>query len=208
MPSLPERAEIMLNRTKEASRKLPLTRLQKGKRYAAIVMLLGLAYSTYANVRSGQIDTEPVITSIAPTVVFFLTVHLISYFSPKSKFEKAMVWFGLGFVALVAFGISGFHIWELTVRNGQHWIIALFYPFIIDIPTALATAILVQKVSTNSNRTTQAKTDTTPQSAPNSTSVVKTPQKRTTATKSTKPATPRKRVPATTKPVIQETVNV
>lgn len=188
----------MLNRT---NRRNPPTRLQKGKRYALVVMILGLAYSTYANVRSGQIDAEPIITSVLPTIVFFGTVHLISYFSPKSKFEKAMVWFGLGFVALVAFGISGFHIWELTVRNGQDRIIALFYPFITDIPMALATVILVQKVSTNAKQTTVAK--------PTETVIpVKTPQKQTTASKPAKVATPRKRVPTTTKPVIQDTADV
>lgn len=188
----------MFNRTKEAKRKLPLTRLQKGKRYALLVMLLGLAYSTYANVRSGAIDAEPIITSVAPTIVFFGTVHLIAYYTPKNKFEKGLVWFGLGFVALVAFGISGFHIWELTVRNGQHWIVALFYPFIVDIPTALATAILIQKVSTNAKPTKVDKPE-------EEVVAVQSPQKQT---KPPVKRAPRKAVPHTTKPDIQDKVNV
>ncbi len=191
----------MLNRTKAAKEKkpkIPLTRLQKGKRYALLVMLLGLAYSTYANVRSGAINAEPIITSVAPTIVFFGTVHLIAYFTPKNKFEKGLVWFGLGFVAVIAFGISGLHIWELTVRNGQHWIVALFYPFIIDIPTALATAILIQKVSTNQTKPIQAKQTETVISVQSPQITTKPPVKRA----------PRK---ATTKPQIQAetpTVNV
>jgi hypothetical protein len=188
----------MLNRTKEAKRRIPITRLQKGKRYAFLVMLLGLAYSTYANVRSGAINAEPIVTSVVPTIVFFGTVHLIAYYNPKNKFEKGLVWFGLGFVALVAFGISGFHIWELTVRNGQHWIVSLFYPFIIDIPTALATIILIQKVSTNAKPTKEDK--------PNEMVVsVQSPQKQT---KAPIKRAPRKAVPTTTKPQIQDKVSV
>lgn len=174
----------MLNRTNEADdskRKLPLTKLQKGRRYAGIALILGLSYSTYANVRSGMMGVEPVITSVAPTIVLFITVHLMSYFNPKNAFERVLVRFGLGFVALVAFGVSGFHIWQVSVTNGQHWIIALFYPVIIDIPTMLATAILVQKVSTN---TAPQKTDTSPKTP----QVAKTPAKRAAATKSTTPA--------------------
>jgi len=179
----------MANRTEETKAKRVLTPLQKGKRYALLTLILTGAYSTYANVRSGQIAAEPVITSIAPTFVFFLTVHLLSYFTPKSTFQKVLVYGGLGFVTLVAFGISGFHIWELTVRNGQMWYVAIFYPFIVDVPSAIATVILVQKVTTSKNNTSQAKTD-------NLTIPPIPPQKK---------ATPRKAVPrvrTNTKPKI------
>jgi len=185
----------MANRTNETKAKNPLTRLQKGKRYALLALIITGSYSTYANVRSGQIAMEPVITSVAPTIVFFLTVHLISYFTPKTRFQQVLVYGGLGFVTLVAFGVSGFHIWELTVRNGQLWWVALFYPFMIDVPSAIATVILVQKVSTNGNNTKQGKTDETPIPAQTTTGGTM-PTKRATPAKSTP------RVRTNTKPKI------
>lgn len=188
----------MANRTEETKAKNPLTRLQKGKRYALMALIITGSYSTYANVRSGMIAAEPIVTSIAPTFVFFLTVHLLSYFTPKNTFQRVLVWGGLGLVALVAFGISGIHIWELTVRNGQMWWVALFYPIIVDVPSAIATVILVQKVSTNGNQTKKVE----PVKA-----VV--PAKTTTGgTTATKSATPRKRVPATTKPPISSNATI
>jgi hypothetical protein len=186
----------MANRTNETKPRIPLTRLQKGKRYALLTLILTGGYSTYANVRSGAFNAEPIVTSVAPTFVFFLTVHLLSYFNPKDRIQRVLVYGGLGLVTLVAFGISGFHIWELTVRNGQHWIVALFYPFIVDVPSAIATAILIQKVSTNGNRPNQAKP--TEPAIP-----VQTQPSRPKATKSTTPAKPRAsraKVPVTTKP--------
>lgn len=161
-----------------------LTRLEKGKRWAIFGLLLTLGYSTYANVRSGQMMAEPIVTSVLPTAVLFFTIHLMSYFVPKNKLQMGLVWVGLGIVALVSFGVSGFHIWELTVRNGQHWIVALFYPIITDVPSAIATAILVQKVSTNQNGQTVEK----PAKAATPATPAKTTPKRTSATKSS-PAT-------------------
>lgn len=160
-----------------------LTRLEKGKRWAIFGLLLTLGYSTYANVRSGQMEAEPIITSVLPTAVLFFTIHLMSYFVPKNKVQYALVWFGLGIVALVSFGVSGFHIWELTVRNGQHWIVGLFYPIITDVPSAIATAILVQRVSTNQSGQTVEKPVKAVTPAKKAVPAKTTP-KRTSATKS------------------------
>lgn len=186
-----------------------LTRLEKGKRWAVFGLLLTLGYSTYANIRSGQMLAEPIITSVLPTAVLFFTIHLMSYFVPKNKVQKVLLWIGLGIVALVSFGVSGFHIWELTVRNGQHWIVALFYPIITDVPSAIATAILVQKVSTNQNGQTVEKPKATQSAAKAATPTkravpAKTTPKRTTATKST-PA-PKKTDIVSTPPIFRAAV--
>lgn len=177
----------MANRTEETNRRVPLSKGQKGRLYASGAVLLGLAYSTYANVRSGQIAAEPIITSVLPTVVLFLTIHLMNYFQPKNTLQKVLVWIGLGFVGLVAFGISGFHIIEQTIHNGQFWQVAIFYPIIVDVPTLLATAILIQKVNTTVSKPKAVETVKAPVAAKTTTGTAKPPAKRTPTRTNTKP---------------------
>lgn len=161
-----------------ANRTNPPTRYQKGRRWATITLAICGTFSLYANVRSGVFTLESVIWSGFPPLVLFMTVHVISYLSPRSKPIKVLVWLGLGFVVIVAFGASGYHIVTQAMQNGQPWYTALCYPFLADIPSLMCAAILVKKDTVT--RTTTKEPEVV-QTAP-------TPAKRTTPAKKTVPA--------------------
>lgn len=121
------------------------TRYQKGRRWATVTLAVCGAFSMYANVRSGDITLEGALWSGFPPLVLFLTVHVISYLSPRSRMSKALVYGGLGFVVIAAFAGSGFHIFEQAVQHGQPPLMALSYPLIVDIPSLMCAAILAKR---------------------------------------------------------------
>lgn len=179
----------------------PTTRYQKGRRWATATLAFCSLFSMYANVRSGQISVESVLWSAAPPTVLFLTVHVISYLTPKSRIRKALVWFGLGFVTIVAFGASGYHIVTQAMENGQPWYTALCYPFLLDIPSLMCAAVLVTKDKvTQAAQIVQAVAiPATVPTPPKATPARANAAKRATPAKTTKPAV--KASPAkTTKP--------
>lgn len=157
--------------------KTPTTRYQKGRRWATVTLAVCGLFSMYANVRSGQLALESIIWSGFPPLVLFLTVHVISYLSPRSRVSKGLVYGGLGFVVLVAFGGSAYHIVEQAMQHGQPWYTALTYPFIADIPSLMCAAVLAkrdvraeraempQERATQPKVATQAKKTTPPKSA-------------------------------------------
>jgi len=160
----------------------PLTRHQKGKRWATATLVFCGAFSIWANVRSGQMNMESAIASVVPPIVAFLTSHLISYFSPTKVGHKVLVWGGFGLVTLVAMYGSGWHIFDYVVQTGQHWSTAISYVFITDAPMLFAAAVLVQKVSTSQTKASTA-SPAKVATAPKRTSA----PKKTTAPKATKP---------------------
>lgn len=167
--------------------KPPVTRYQKGRRWATVTLAVCGLFSMYANVRSGNLALENVLWSGFPPLVLFLTVHVISYLSPRSKVSKALVYGGLGFVVLVAFGGSGWHIVTEALAHGQTWYTAWTYPFIADIPSLMCAAVLAKRdvraeraeipqvVTQPAQRTSPAKKTST--------------TKKTTAQKTPKPST-------------------
>jgi hypothetical protein len=116
------------------------------------LVLTGL-FSIWFNVRSGEIAPEPIAFSAMPVIVLFLTIHLITYLNPRKWLMKALIYFGLGLVTAVAFGMSGYHLYSEAVANGQPWLIAITYPFIVDVPSVISAVILVEKVPTAQNVT-------------------------------------------------------
>lgn len=176
----------MANRTDDRKwfrRGNPLTTYQKGRRWAFWTVVATGAFSAFSNVRSGKIEAEPIAYSVFPLFALFLAIHLIGYLNPKTKFRKGLVYVGLGITALVAFGMSGFHIYEQASRNGQPFLIALFYPFVVDFPSMIAAVVLTKKDVSLPNRTNGAKTEQAPAKVP-------------TAAKATKAAVPAKTTPA------------
>jgi hypothetical protein len=176
--------------------RIPHTRHQKGHAWATGTLAICGIFSIYANVRSGQIATEPVVISVFPPIVAFLTSKLIAYFNPKGKIAKIAVYGGFGIVCLISMGASGFHIVDTVVRNGQEWYVGLMYVFITDAPMLLAAGILVQKVPTAMTaekapepavKTVAAKA-TSPAKAAAPAKTTKPPAKRTSAAKTTKPS--------------------
>lgn len=158
--------------------RIPRTRHEKGRFWASVTLFLCGAFSIWANVRSGQLHTENVIVSVWPPIVAFLSSHLISYFSPKTKGMKAVVYGGFGLISLISMYGSGYHIVETVVATGQPWQTAIAYIFMTDAPMLLAAGILVQKVPTSASVTNRTK--------------VATPAKQTTATVPAKKTTPAK----------------
>ncbi len=136
---------------------IPSTRTQKGRAWATATLLTCGVFSLYANVRSGQLYRDSVIVSVLPPVVAFLSSHLISYFSPRTKWTKAFVYGGFGLICLFAMYGSGWHIVDFVTKAGQHWTTAIIYVFITDAPMLLAAGILIERVSTT--RTTTTKTE-------------------------------------------------
>lgn len=135
----------------------PLTRFQKGRRWSTWTLVLTGLFSIWFNVRSGEIAPEPIAFSAMPVVVLFLTIHLITYLNPRKWLMKALVYIGLGIVVAVAFGMSGYHLYSEAVHNGQPWLIAISYPFIVDVPSVISAVILVEKVPTSQVSTISAK---------------------------------------------------
>lgn len=158
-------------------RRTPLTRHQKGRRWATWTLVLTGLFSIWFNVRSGELSPEPIAMSVMPVPVLFLTVHLISYLNPRMMWHKVLVYGGLGLVVIVAFGMSGYHLWEQAVQNGQPWFIAITYPFIVDVPSTISAVILVEKVPVE--KTAQNRTQAAKQAVP---------AKKTTPAKAAKPA--------------------
>jgi len=180
--------------------RIPRTRYQKGRFWGSVLVGLTLVMSIFSNVRSTALSAEPVAYAVFPVIVLFGTIHTISYLPLKRWLSKVFVWIGLGLVAIIAFGMSGYHIYEQALRNGQPWYIAKPYPFVVDFPSIVGMLILAMK------DTTQKVVEKVPSVAKATTVPVpaKTPAKRTTATKAATPvktATPKK--PAVTpKPAI------
>lgn len=122
-------------------------------------------FSIWANVRSGQMNAESMVSSVVPPIVAFLTSHLISYFNPVKIGQKLLTWGGFGLVTVIAMYGSGWHIFDYVTQTGQHWTTAISYIFITDAPMLFAAALLVQKVptsQTSTKRTSPAKTTTAP----------------------------------------------
>jgi hypothetical protein len=183
--SLPERGLKMANRTDDSKpgiltkMRIPRTRYQKGRFWGSVLVGLTLVMSLFSNVRSTEFSAEPVAYAVFPVIVLFGTVHTISYLPLKRKISKVFVWIGLGLVAIIAFGMSGFHIYEQALRNGQPWYVAIPYPFVVDFPSVVGMLILAMK------DTTQKVIEKAPVVA-----------KATTVAKATKAAVPAKTTPA------------
>jgi hypothetical protein len=150
------------------------------------LVLTGL-FSIWFNVRSGRIAAEPIAFSAMPVIVLFLTIHLITYLNPRKWIMKALIYVGLGLVTAVAFGMSGYHLFTEAVANGQPWLIAITYPFIVDVPSVISAVILVEKVPTSQTSTVPAKA-VSPAKAAKATPTKATPAKRTSSPKKTTPA--------------------
>ena len=137
------------------------------------------AFSIYANVRSGQIEMEPVIISITPPIVAFLTSKLIAYFNPSSRIGKIAVYGGFGVICAISMLASAFHIIDTVDRNGQDWRIGLLYVFHDRCTNA----------TRSRNSGTKDTTTLTAQSTqkPQVTQPVTVPAKKTTASKTAKP---------------------
>lgn len=172
--------------------KPPVTRTEKGKRWATATLVFCGMFSIWANVRSGQMNTESVIVSIVPPIVAFLTSHLISYKNPRTIGQKVLIWGILGLIMIFAMYGSGWHIFDYVVKTGQHWTTGIVYIFITDAPMLVAATILVQKVpstaQTSTNRTKATASVAKATTAAKKTTAPKATQaaKRTNATKSTK----------------------
>lgn len=144
----------MANRTDETKSgiltrmRIPRTRYQKGRFWGAVLVALTMIMSLFSNVRSTQFSAEPVAYAVFPVIVLFGTVHTISYLPLKRRVSKAFVWIGLGLVAIIAFGMSGYHIYEQALRNGQPWYVAIPYPFVVDFPSVVGMLILAIKDTT------------------------------------------------------------
>jgi hypothetical protein len=136
--------------------KKPLTRFQKGRRWSTWTLVLTGLFSIWFNVRSGRIAAEPIAFSAMPVIVLFLTIHLITYLNPRKWLLKVLIYVGLGLVTAVAFGMSGYHLYSEAVANGQPWLIAITYPFIVDVPSVISAVILVEKVPTAQVSTVKA----------------------------------------------------
>lgn len=161
----------------------PLTRFQKGRRWSTWTLVLTGLFSIWFNVRSGRIAAEPIAFSAMPVIVLFLTIHLISYLNPRKFIMKVLIYFGLGLVTAVAFGMSGYHLFSEAVSNGQPWLIAITYPFIVDVPSVISAVILVEKVPTSQASTVKAE----PVKAVKKAAV---PAKRTSSPRAKAPAKP------------------
>jgi len=61
--------------------------------------------------------------------------------------------------------MSGYHIYEQAARNGQPFLIALFYPFVVDFPSVLAAFILVHKDVSQANGQKVEETEQAPAKA-------------------------------------------
>lgn len=168
--------------------KKSLTRFQKGRRWSTGTLVLTGLFSIWFNVRSGRIEAEPVAFSAMPVIVLFLTIHLISYLNPRKTLHKVLVYGALGFVTIVAFGMSGYHLYTQAVENGQPMLIAISYPFIVDVPSVISAVILVEKVPTAQASTNAAKTVATPAKAVKATATKAVPAKRTPSPKAKTPA--------------------
>jgi len=175
-----------------ANEKTPITKVQKGRRWATATLVLTGLFSIWFNVRSGKIAAEPILFSAMPVVVLFLTIHLISYLNPRKGMHKVLVYFGLGMVSIVAFGMSGFHLYTEAIKNGQIWIIAITYPFIVDVPSVISAVILVEKVPVARAVTQPANPakKTVPAKKASPTKATATPTKRTSSPKATIPVKP------------------
>jgi len=165
----------------------PLTRFQKGRRWSTWTLVLTGLFSIWFNVRSGRIAAEPIAFSAMPVIVLFLTIHLISYLNPRKGYMKVLVYVGLGIVTAVAFGMSGYHLFTEAVANGQPQLIAITYPFIVDVPSVISAVILVEKVPTSAIATVKAEPAkrTSPAKAAKAAQV---PAKRTSSPKAKTPA--------------------
>lgn len=165
----------------------PLTRFQKGRRWSTWTLVLTGLFSIWFNVRSGRIAAEPIAFSAMPVIVLFLTIHLITYLNPRKWLMKALIYVGLGLVTAVAFGMSGYHLYSEAVANGQPWLIAITYPFIVDVPSVISAVILVEKVPTAQASTVKAEPAkrAVPAKAAKATA---TATKRTSSPKKTTPA--------------------
>jgi hypothetical protein len=86
--------------------------------------------------------------------------------------------------------MSGYHIYEQALRNGQPWYIAIPYPFVVDFPSVVGMAILA--VKDTAVKTVQAIVK------PATPAKAATPTKSTSAAKTTKPAVPKKTAPVRT----------
>jgi hypothetical protein len=122
-----------------------------------------------------------------PVIVLFLTIHLISYLNPRKTIMKVLVYVGLGLVTAVAFGMSGYHLYSEAVSNGQPWLIAITYPFIVDVPSVISAVILVEKVPTSAIAAVKAEPAkrTSPAKAAKAAPI---PAKRTSSPKAKAPA--------------------
>jgi hypothetical protein len=172
---------------------LPHTRTQKGKGWATLTLLACATFSLWANVRSGQLYRDSIVVSVMPPIVAFCTTKLIAYFSPRTKWTKALIYGGFGLITVVAMYGSGWHIVEYVHSTGQPWATAVSYVFITDAPMLLAAGVLVQKVPMTQSRTEPAKVVQPPQAPPQPPAKKTAPAKRTTpakATKATKAAKP------------------
>lgn len=172
-----------------ANGKIPASRAKKGRRWATATLVLTGLFSIWFNVRSGQIATEPVLMSVMPVVVLFLTIHLITYLNPRTKLHKVLIYGGLGLVTIVAFGMSGYHLFTQALHNGQPVLIAITYPFIVDVPSVISAVILVEKVPverSSANRTQPTKATVPVKKA----TTAKAPTKATSKPKTASPAKP------------------
>jgi hypothetical protein len=197
-----------------AKPRIPRTKAQKGKFWATVTLLVCGAFSIFANVRSGRLESESVVVSVMPPVVAFLSSHLISYFSPRNLVGKILVYGVGGLIAIFAMYGSGWHIVEFVVRTGQPWTTAVSYVFITDAPMLLAAAILIEKVSTaRSDANAANRTTTTPKTKATTPVKQAPPAKATVAAKTTKPPAKRAVAPKTTVPtfkaaVVDETADI
>lgn len=190
-----------------AKPRIPRTKAQKGKFWATMTLLVCGAFSLFANVRSGRLESESVIVSGLPPVVAFFTSHLISYFSPRNLVGKVLVYGVGGLIALCAMYGSGWHIYEFVVRTGQPWTTAISYIFITDAPMLLAAAILIEKVPTVRSVTTETnRTTTTPKTKATTPVKQASPAKATVAAKTTKPPAKRAVAPKPVVPTFQAAV--
>lgn len=194
--------------------RMPRTKAQKGKTWATATLVICGAYSIYANVRSGQLAYDNVVTSAFPPIVAFLSSHLISYFNPASKGMKTVIYGGFGLIAVISMYGSGYHIVEFAMHSGQPFQTALAYVFMTDAPMLLAAGILIEKVTTSKTTTVGSKQTVTPKpaqtvpakavaaKATNSTVQPKAPAKRQSKATPAKVAKATKAVPAFKEPDI------
>lgn len=139
-----------------ANTKIPRTRQQRGETWATAALVICGAFSIWANVRSGQLQAENVVVSVFPPIVAFVVSHLISYFNPRTKWGKGLVYGVGGLIAMFAMYGSGYHIVETVMHTGQPLQTAISYIFITDAPMLLAAVILAEKMGTareTTNRT-------------------------------------------------------
>lgn len=173
--------------------RMPRTRAQKGRLWATATLVVCLSFSLWANVESGRFEAKSIAVSAMPPIVAFFCSHLISYFAPRTKLMKTVIYGGFGAITAFAMYGSGYHIINFVMSTGQPWETAISYVFITDAPMLLAAGILIEKVTTARSATAPAKQATTAPvktTAPNP--KVTTVAKTTTAPKATKATTPAK----------------